>query len=136
MAYPTEKAILDGLCTTLANGCTGLHPLPYPTPQMNTPAAFPVLRWPLQQTYGKRAGPIDCEIHVLVKWGMGAGPTLGEYTDPEGAKSIAAAIIATPKLGVTGVTGSRLVEVTGPKLFTFPGGETYWGRTVRLQIIV
>ncbi|MEK0431706.1 MAG: hypothetical protein RL139_1510 [Gemmatimonadota bacterium] len=136
MAYPTEKAVLDGIVTTLTNGCTGLHPLPYPTPKMATPAAFPVMRWPLQQTYGKRAGPIDAEIHVLVMWDGRAGQTLGEYTDPEGSKSIAAAIQAMPTFGVTGVTGSRLVEVSEPKLFVFPQGESYWGRTIRLQIFI
>lgn len=136
MAYPTEKAILDGIVTTLANGCVGLHPLPYPTPKMATPAAFPVMRWPLQQSYGRRAGPIRCEIHVLVMWDGRAGQTLGEYTDPEGSKSIAAAILAAPTFGVTGVTGSKLEEMSEPKLFVFPGNESYWGRTITLMIVI
>lgn len=142
MAYPTEKAALDGIVTTLTyvasplSGCLGLHPLPYPTPKMVTPAAFPVMRWPVHQSYGKRAGPIECEIHVLVMWDGRAGQNLGEYTDPEGAKSITAAIQANPTLGVAGITGTRVYEVTEPKLFVFPGNESYWGRTIRLQVFI
>jgi len=135
MAYPTEKQVRDGLVTVLS-GVTGLHPLPYASPGFVTPAVLPAMRWPLQQSYGKRAGPIDCDLHVLVKYGVGAGQTLGEYTDPEGAKSIAAAIQATPTLGVSGVTGTRLVEVGEERLFSFPDGSTFWGRTIRLQIFI
>lgn len=136
MSYPTEKAVLDGWVATVAAACAGLHPLPYPTPKMVTPAAFMVVRWPVHQSYGKRAGPIDAEIHVLVMWDGRAGETLGTYTDPEGAKSITAAIQATPGLGVAGVTGTRVYEVSEPKLFVFPNNETYWGRTIRAQIFI
>lgn len=136
MAYPTEKAVLDGFVATVTAGCVGLHPLPYPTPKMVTPAAFMVARWPVHQSYGKRAGPIEAEIHVLVMWDGSAGQNLGEYTDPEGAKSITAALQATPTMGVTGVTSVRVYEVTEPKLFVFPGNESYWGRTIRLQVFI
>lgn len=139
MTYPTEKAILDGFVATVGNACAGLKPLPYPTPKMVTPAAFMVLRWPTHRSWGKGAGPIDGEIHVLVMWDGRAGEALGTYTDPDGAKSITAAIQATPRLGFTGVggiTGTRVVEVSEPKLFVFPNNETYWGRTIRLQVFI
>lgn len=140
MADPfNEKTLLDSICSFLTN-ITGLNAQPYPTSNLITPLAIPMLapeysaRW---SGDGDVALPVMGRILVLVKPGVGtSGNTdLSDYISGAGSRSIHAAVCADRTLGGA-VSDCRVIGPTEDmyQRFDADGNLVLFGRYLRIEV--
>ena len=137
MSNPTDElTILNALVTKLET-ITGLNAYAFPTTNMITPWAVPMLTIPYDDDWNARTGPIKGRIMVFCKVGttQSGAKELLEFTSATGSKSIHQKLISDRTLS------GACVDLRSPGplddaylVMNNEGEATFWARSIAIEI--